>query len=569
MEKGLELLYKDTIDTFRLRLHNPKTVLQELVFNCMASKEGFLTNNQYAHSSGLEVKRFLQSSDHEMSFKSINREYYLEVIQTIKKENYNRIIQASNLLLRNNRDYGKNLAESIFQSFQEFDPANPPNHEYLKNFIQKIHYWIVDLVYKGYTKQYLYQFFRSIFVFVGNSTMSFENRYTIWRGLEERPNEKFQVIFHINGESFQYKDLKRVNPNYVRVNNKFRSTLPAHISSRVKGFLEEKKKENLIAIEIESNDYFKAVEITRSKLATDLDIYHLGYNNKFFIIEDKGVVIGSKDPSKASILPMNYQIDGYVRSSREVFEKLLEKVNKLKGNEVSLESIDKILSAIRYLRTGSESLELETKLLNYWIGLEYIFTLFNGPEKTIDVIRKYFPVCHAVIYVKRNLFDFHKALERLDVASQIPDYNIDLKYLAEYSTYETINQNTDSELLKFRSQFYQKWTSDPSNIKKSLFKHQENLDWNITRLYKIRNEIVHNAVILDNIYANVSHIKYYLTFILNSLIDFMSDIPVDVNSDGKITIEDYFITQDIILGSLKGKTVSEYIKVDNPLELVS
>ena len=136
-------------------------------------------------------------------------------------------------------------------------------------------------------------------------------------------------------------------------------------------------------------------------------------------------------------------------------------------------------------------------------------------------------------------------------------------------TYDEIKGASTNQLIKFRSSFYQKLVSDPSNINRSLEKHQENLIWNITRLYKIRNEIVHNAAVTDNISVNVSHLKYYLTFILNSLMDFMSNSPIDIDGDQKITIEDYFISQTIIFGALKGQKVNEYLKVNNPMESLS
>ena len=109
-------------------------------------------------------------------------------------------------------------------------------------------------------------------------------------------------------------------------------------------------------------------------------------------------VVGTNNPEKSSTIPVNYQIDGYLNNNTEPFDRLLQKVNKMRWNNIDDESYDKIFSAIRYLRTGSESPELETKLLNYWIGLEYIFTSVNSEEKTIDRIRKYYPICHSLVY---------------------------------------------------------------------------------------------------------------------------------------------------------------------------
>lgn len=103
---------------------------------------------------------------------------------------------------------------------------------------------------------------------------------------------------------------------------------------------------------------------------------------------------------------------------------------------------------------------------------------------------------------------------------------------------------------------------EPNKIDFALKRHSDNLYWNLTRLYRIRNEIVHNFEIKNGIYIHISHMKYYLSFILNSILDFMADEPSDINND-KVTIEDYFITQEIIFGSLKSEKLEEFMKIDN------
>lgn len=114
----------------------------------------------------------------------------------------------------------------------------------------------------------------------------------------------------------------------------------------------------------------------------------------------------------------------------------------------------------------------------------------------------------------------------------------------------------------------QEWVKNKRSIKDRLDSHTNNLKWNIYRLYRIRNEIVHNAATKTNITANVSHLKYYLTFILNAALAFLSDTPADIDSDGRVTIEDFFVSQDIIYGSLQGKPIGEFIKINNPIEIL-
>lgn len=173
-----------------------------------------------------------------------------------------------------------------------------------------------------------------------------------------------------------------------------------------------------------------------------------------------------------------------------------------------------------------------------------------------------------MIYIKRNLIDFHKTLKRLNLDQKVTLYNDDLLYLLSNTAYEDIKRESASELLKYRANLFQKWYQEPNKIGGSLKKHQENLIWNITRLYRIRNEIVHNAAIKNGIYTNIAHLKYYLTFILNSILDFMAENAIDVDNDGKISIDDYFIAQEILFGCLQKEKLEKYIEVEIPLNFL-
>lgn len=567
IEKGLELLYKDTLDTYRLRLHNPKTIIQELMLVSEKARNRTLNNHDYADSIAKEAKLILSGDFHNLKFNIINKDYFIRLLTNIKKENYRNIIQACKLLLQENQDYYDQLCTSC-QNLINKNNGGLTSYDEKDKILGWIHYQCIELINKGYTKQYLHNYFRTIFIHIEDEKLLFEDRYKIWAGLGTQAPKKYRVIYEILGESFQFPVLQEIDKKYEQVNNLYRSTLPLKTSIDIKKFLEDKKQSNLVSIEVDSLDHFKAIEISRGKLSSDLDIYHLGFNNKVFKTSLKAAVISENMPEKASILPSNYQIDGFTRSSQLVFKEFLKKIETLKNINIDDASIDKIIAAIRYLRAGSESHELSTKFLNYWIGFEYIFTSFLDEEKTFNRMKKNFPICHALIYIKRNLFDFHKSIERIGISSKITNFNPDLEYLTKHSTYNEIISNCDNELMKYRSEQLQKLVSDPGNIEKINFRHIENLEWNLMRLYRIRNEIVHNAALTTTIYVNVSHIKYYLTFIINSILDFMSTSKNDTNNDGIISIEDYFVSQEIIFAAKKSKPLKEFISVHNPMQIL-
>lgn len=567
--KGSELLYKGSLDTYRLKLHNPKTIIEELVAVC---KSSFLTNNDYAQASASELITLLNEKNDGLKFIKVNRKYFLDLLKNTKKENYNRIIQACKLILHDNTNYQEFLFEEIEKSLLIFNENQAENivHNEQKKLLLQLTYIFVELINKGFTKQYLYKLFQVIFIYKNETEWLFEERYSDWKSLRDRPKEEYTIIFNIVGNDFQISQLQKIDNTYEGINSKSRKKLNRIVSERVKIFLDDNKMGKLISMNVSAFDHYKALEISREKLSRDLDLYHLGLNSHIFEIDFQAAVVGTNNPEKSSTIPVNYQIDGYLNNNTKPFDRLLQKVNKMRWNNIDHESYDKIFSAIRYLRTGSESPELETKLLNYWIGLEYIFTSVNSEEKTIDRIRKYYPICHSLVYAKRNLFDFHKSLIRHGISDTITDFdfNPSIEYLTKHKTYDEIFANSTNELLKFRALFFQKWVEDPSNIETTLKKHSDNLKWNLTRLYRIRNEIVHNAAIKNGIYVNISHMKYYLTFILNSILDFMSNDSLDIDNDGKITIEDYFIAQDIMLGSLKGSTIQNYLNVRFPRQIL-
>ena len=568
VEKGLELLYKDTLDSYRLRLHNPKTAIEELVSVTQYVKDGVLERTSYVREVSKEVKKLIEKDDGGLSFHSVNKDYYKRnILENSKAENYNKIIQSSKLLLRDNADYAISLLDRVKVEIDEYVAGSPIDNR--RGFVFYFHYSLIELINRGFSKQYLYEYFRAIFVHTGESTLTFDDRYEIWKELFNQEDRQYTVIYSILGQYFQFRELHKIDAQYKQVNKAFRRSLPPETSTRVRSFLEAKKQEKLVAIQINAKDHYTAIRTSRVKLSVDLDLYHLGFSGITNKIDQQTAVISQEDPSKGSTAPSNYQLDGYTRGGIEIFSTLLEKVDRLDTNDkVSMESKDKLTAGFRYLRLGSEAPELEAKLLNYWIGLEYVFTSFLSDDKTIDRIHSYFPSCHSLIYIRRNLYEFHKALKRMEINDRITDFDENLLYLKKYRTYEEVKNATDSMLLYQRANELQKWAENPNEIKKSLESHKNNLLWNISRIYRIRNEIVHNAATKSNISANVSHIKYYLTFILNSMLDFLSEYAVDVNNDGKVTIEDYLISQDIMFGALKGSTIEKYIQVHNPLEIL-
>jgi hypothetical protein len=83
-------------------------------------------------------------------------------------------------------------------------------------------------------------------------------------------------------------------------------------------------------------------------------------------------------------------------------------------------------------------------------------------------------------------------------------------------------------------------------LKEKLKDHLQRLKWNLIRIYRIRNEIVHNGRFIPNLETVTGHTRYYLTFSLSRFIDFFSEDPLDLNLDGKWNSEDFFVNEKMV-----------------------
>jgi hypothetical protein len=94
------------------------------------------------------------------------------------------------------------------------------------------------------------------------------------------------------------------------------------------------------------------------------------------------------------------------------------------------------------------------------------------------------------------------------------------------------------------------------------------LEWHLTRLYRLRNELIHDAAIIENIENLTGNLRYYLNFILNKLIEFFSDCPPKPLNDKEVSMDDFFMHHIMLLDNLYEKkiTIEESIKMKYTLD---
>ncbi len=568
VEKSAELLHKETIDSFRLRIHNPKSLMIELIQVIQDIDLNKLKRKDYAKFLIEEFKRILDE-ENELEFRSISKKYLLSLIEVVIKGNkldFKKIYYATNLILRDNQDYLQIIFETIKLNIQELNKKESFKIKELDQLNRLISYFFVELRTRGYSKEYLNNYVRTIF---GSGGGTFDDRLSILRNLIYKTNEEFSVIVKIDYPNHLHKSISKYFKNELLQKSDYQRFI-TKTNQKVADFLKSHKSSLLLSYKVEALDYYSATVKFREKIANKLDILQFG-NNKISYGRDI-VVIGGNDLKKSDIQNIDYQIDGYYNSGVELLNTFSNKIETIQNsNKISPESINKLTSGARYFRLGNESNEIESKLLNYWIGLEYLFSVYDADEYTLQRIVTNFSNIHSIVYFKKLIEDFHQNLEYLGVHTNILDYSQNLSYLLEETTYTYLESLLQTfPLLAYRASYFKERLLAPEKIKATLKKHRQNIVWNLNRIYRLRNEIVHDAAHKKDITTITAHIKYYLIFTITSLIHFFTEEPVDINLDNKISIEDFFMLQELRLENIdkNGNLLKDFVSISNPLKNV-
>lgn len=547
-EKLLELFFYKTMDTYRAKLNNPYWILIELYQVLIDWDRKKIKNFERTICPViLETIKFIEN-DETLNFLPVNKKYFTELLGKADNKNYQQLAYATKLLIEKNKDYANKLFITIDEEIGDLNKKiiMPQDLEKLNNHLD---FLATELINQGYSKGYLYFVISKLFS--DNAQKDFSDALNEIKSLSTRESEKFLVVFKLlklggGNKKIDIKTQLEINEEKIKELSQINDKSQAFFSKRGDFTY-------FIAVTLKGLDYLSVIEKAKKELFTILDILHLGYPDNPFDFYKKCLVIGTRKRELTNIRPVNYITDGNYKNNDELYELLLNKIKRLsKKKKVQNESLQKAVSAYRHLRLGRDADELEQKFINYWIGLEYIFSNYDINDNTVTRLKEYFIHAHSIAYIKRNIKEFHNDIERLKLGEAIEGFADDLNYLKNQDTYDYIIKEffDGFPLLGFRAMKYKNLINSDKNLTAAILKHRKNLDWHLTRIYRIRNEIVHEAAIHLNIESITGNLKYYLTYILNGLIDYLDNAPIDINSDGLITIEDYFLLQEIRYNSL-------------------
>ena len=566
VEKCLELLYHGTIESYRLQLHNPKTILKEIIQVTKSINLEEITNDEHVKLVAEEVQAIFKKE----TFLKLTRVSAKYLNSVLNKKDVNEIFYTANLILKENEDYAGHLYDLIAAEITRLNGLGAITAPDFSTLNELITYFLIELRDRGLAKRYVYKFINQIFY--SKAKTDFFTRLAIVKKLIARPEEDFEVIIGFKLNPGIAAQLIILDPVLSKLESLPIKAIIKRTNGRVRDYFSDNPDLAFYTVTVQALDYYQASYLVRKELQLALDVLFMGYNNGDFYIYPVCVVIGTNRPDLASTQTLDFQLEGHFRSDQTLYDTFSGNISMMKTKNVAADAINKIEAALRYLRSGSEAKEIENKLLNFWIAVEYFFSSRDAKHSKVKRARDYLKKIHAVTYFKRLLVDFHQSIQQYGLTGLVPAYAPDMEYLKDINNFDLIAANITTPAIAWRAHELKLRIQDKSAINNSLTKHAQKLEWNLLRIYRQRNAIVHAANSQHDILDVTSHLKYYLVFVINSVIDFINDNPVDLNMDGKISLDDFFQLRQVEYDNMISDdtvNIARLLEYKHPLEYLS
>lgn len=305
-------------------------------------------------------------------------------------------------------------------------------------------------------------------------------------------------------------------------------------------FLSRKNNECFICLKRKALDPFHAAESTKDMLSQNAALYRLYDHNYRYRIES--VPCAVYDESAFYKVAQSIKAVEHTRAmSRKQISNSLNLADQAMESAVNNRAyydFIAILNAVRLHSHSLDSISEENQLLDLWSIFESVLDISN--KHTSDRIQQ---ICmYLVPILKQNYI--YSLFEQL--ASDIKNYDeqfleeltgknasssevvrkvCEFSLLSEYDQKrnEFILKCIDFPLLKERIEYYNLTLSNTDEVFKFVEKHSERVRWQVMRIYRNRNLIIHNGKSMPYLHLLIENLHSYVDDFLSYAIRSLSE----------------------------------------------
>lgn len=387
---------------------------------------------------------------------------------------------------------------------------------------------LTELINLGYSQNYIKKVMLDVF-WNSNNDIASPNVINDFFSAFPFKKSNYTVVFIVNrGRISQFTD----HIEDLSCIENFEQKYESHAE---KVFLQKNRNQAYLIIDRKALDPYQAAYSARLTLSINASLYRL--NNHDYRYDINTAKCGVYSDSEFFRVEQEKSAVSHVKMpSREQIVKNMEALEKAINNQRSIRARTALINAARFHSHSLDSISKENQLLDLWAIFESILDISN--KHTSDRIVQ---VCMYLVPI----------LKRRYIYSLFSQFSIDFKNYNDEKYREIIGESTDEAeiiqklcefvvlnehktdrdsfltecgdfpLFRERMEYYNKIFSTPYEVYQFVEKHAERVRWQIMRIYRNRNLIIHNgdsmpylALLVENLH---SYVDDFLSYVIQGL----------------------------------------------------
>lgn len=382
-----------------------------------------------------------------------------------------------------------------------------------------------ELLNEGFSLRHLY---RQSCILKEN-IYDFSNSFSRFRQMHGRnvPLNSYDVVLKLNGG--RNNRLTSVNGFYEQLPTDF-VPIDKH-NDLIDKFLSNRGV-IFYSVHVDAHDSAMAIIQAVERMCSVVDRAMLGYSILDVKVQKMALVIIDAQPEKMYVVRQVNVSDSSLADDTIIVNEMIKKVDKIvTSNSVEQDVKDRLTSALRHMRIGSIDADSGQQLINYWVALEFIFSSPKAIDSTTQRLEKYLlnvlMCCYAYRRVNYLNNDLHKNGSLTDDKDWWKLSDEDLNILILKQT----NQLTRYHLQEMKAAL----RNHKDDIQEFFKRHENRLRWQIYRIYRYRNKLIHEAAIVHGLDNMIRCLRFYLVLLLDQFIGYFVE-----TETGTLSMDSFF-----------------------------
>jgi len=271
-------------------------------------------------------------------------------------------------------------------------------------------------------------------------------------------------------------------------------------------FQKKKAIEQFFIVEnIRALDRFSAIQTALRRASLVQNLFRVYHHKNDFGISDEALVnqccVEGVRLTKCDVVRMQNVADDRPKKAAQRLGRLLGQTRLFGGPDRA-----RLVSVAEFHGMGLDSGSVENQILNIWIAMETISPSKENRTKIDNVLSAFVPSI-GLQYVPRlldqALFDLSQVDRTgckriINKVAAVPGEPFEIRFLKFLSDgdYESLRNDLyahlgNHELLRFRIFSLSQLFANPQKCLQAIDRHLDRVDWQLRRIYRVRNSIVH------------------------------------------------------------------------------